>query len=217
MDMIPVNILTFDELLARGWPLNDIAAEAFRLEFVHFGTGSYTAAQFAQMHSSPGGLCALLFPASCVEPGHACAVEACVERQAVDGTVAHQLVTVAVEPAQTGLGFGPLLDERCEELILDRGYRLRVLRSRAPTPIYAKYAGRVGGSPRAEATRFALKRGFGVMQAEDALNFFGRDITRMITDDVVAGRTVLQDCLIAESYPQGEQPPWYFICMSKRL
>jgi GNAT superfamily N-acetyltransferase len=213
--MTPVEILTFDELLERGWSLDDALAEAFRLEFMQFEDGAYTVARFAEMHAGPGGLCTLLFPADRVEPGQGWGVQACAERQSRDGAVAHQVVTIAVEPAMTGRGLGPLLDERCEELALARGYRLRVLRSRAPASIYARYGNRTGGSLHGEATRFALKRGFRVMAAEQALDFFGDDIARLITDDVVLGETVLRNCIIAESRPREGHLPWYFICMSK--
>lgn len=211
------SILTFDQLLSSAWSLDNVLAEAYRIEFMHFGGGSYTAEQFAEMHGSPGGLCALLFPADRVEPGQSWAVEACVERQARDGTVSHQLVTIAVDPAMTGQGLGPLLDERCEAIICKRGYRLRVLRSRAPAQIYAKHGGREGGSAHGEATRFALKRGFRVMGTETALNFFGDNIARFVSDDVVLGQTTLRGCPIAESRPHDSHPVWYFICMSKAL
>jgi len=211
-----IEVLTFSELTTQGWFLDTVLAEAARLESAQFGSGAYTAAQFAEMHASPGGLCALLFPAHAIEPGRAWGVMAGRERRARDGTVAHQLVTIAIDPGKTGQGLGPRFDAQYEPLVLARGYRFRVLRSRAPASIYLKYGRREGGSPHGEATRFALKRGFHPMNAEESHNFFGDDIARLITDNVPLGEnTVLRDCVFAESHSTGERPPWYFICMSK--
>ena len=207
---------TFDELLLAGWSLDSVLADAYRVEFSHFGSGAFTEAEFRRMYTMPGSLCALLFPPDRIaEPGYALGIEACVERRSQDGIVAHQLVTIAIDPAMTGQGLGLELDNYCEALIVERGYKLRILRSRAPSYIYAQYGGRIGGSPHAEATRFALKRGFSPMSSEQSLNFFGSDIARLIVDDVIVGDRILQQCVFAESLEHENKPPWYFICMSK--
>ena len=213
--MVPIKPLTFDELLEQNWNLDTVVSESARVEFLQFGNGAYTANDFTRMHAAPGSLSALLFPANRVETNGALGIEACVERRAADGTIAHQLVTIAIDPAMTGQGLGPLLDKYCESLILTHGYLLRILRSRAPSSIYAKYGGRVGGSPHGEATRFAVKRGFQLMSAEESLNFFGDDIARLLVDDVNIGDKILRDCFFAESHSKVGKPPWYFICMRK--
>lgn len=208
-------VLTAEELMEQGWSFEEVIEEAARVEFSQFGSGAYSAAELKGMLNSPGGLCVFVFAAEPKNPQSALGFAICVERRARDGKIAQQLVSIAIKPTQTGQGLGLLLDERCEAIARQVGYRLRVLRSRAPSSIYAKYAGREGGSPHGEATRFALKRGFQVMSEADARNFFENDVARFITEDLVLGDKEIHDCQIAESHPQGENPPWYFICMMK--
>src|SRR5262249_51871160 len=142
-----------------------------------FGTRSaYSRSELEELLARNGGLCVLLFANDGVIPGEAWSFALCIEREARDGTKAQQLVTIATLPDKSGQGLGPRLDERCEEIAREQGYKLRVLRSRAPSYIYAEYGGRVGGSPHGEATRFALKRGFEAMPIAQARNFFGEDL-----------------------------------------
>ena len=215
--MISVKVLTFDDLLNCGWSLYELSNEAARVEFSQFEDGAYTENQFAEWYTSHGGLCALLFPENSIKIGSAVGVAAGRERRAIDGAIAHQLITIAIEPNLTGQGFGPQLDRHYEAHVLECGYHQRILRSRAPSHIFATFSNQEGGSPKGVATRFAIKRGFCPMNKDQTLNFFNDDISKLIESDVLLGDTVLSNCIIAESHPQGSRPPWYFICMNKSM
>ena len=206
-----------DQLIELGWSRASVLAEAARIEASQFRTQPFTEQEFGAMLDAPGGLCVLLFPTDSIQPDQGIGVAACKEQRGRDGVSAHQLVTIAVDPAFTGQGLAALLDERCEEFALAHSYALRILRSRAPSAVYRQLGGRAGGSPHGEATRFALKRGFQAMPEDIARNFFEKDIGKPHLLDVAVGHTTLNNVLVVESPPQGNDPPWYFIPMRKQL
>jgi hypothetical protein len=205
------------DLLAAGWRIEQIVAEAARAEASQFRTKPYTADDFRRMSEGPGGYCALLFRAGAIQPGQGMGVAACRELLGTSGTRAHQLVTIAIIAGQTGARLGWILDELCEAFARTSGYTVRILRSRAPSTVYQTLGAREGGSPHGEATRFALGLGFQAMDETEALDFFGHDIARPHRLDLTLGAVSYAQLLVIESLPQEDEPPWFFIPMRKAL